>query len=229
MELGGGLAPTVLRPVDAGGNQSNSARIDNMNDAAKAPGQSLATTSCGKSRRKLLEMIKHRPEQPFSQRSVALFIGVGEIVATRRRRSAQGRKRAAVQPQCVTDVVQTDGMSQLCKEHTHYVTPRAEGSCHGIHAGLARKFRNQMWRNEFAKLSQNSELGCGWFGVSFFHLCRVTKLKSHANHFFSCLNRNSYGMAVHPKCGLEAPESQHRAHRTSYPAVILFDDIVSRY
>jgi len=36
-------------------------------------------------------------------------------------------------------------------------------------------------------------------------------------------------MAVHPTCGLEAPESQHRAHRTSYPAVILFDDIVSRY
>jgi hypothetical protein len=50
--------------------------------------------------------------------------------------------------------------------------------------------------NQIAKLSQNSELGCGWFGLSFFHLCRVTKLKSHANHFFLCFNRNSYGMAV---------------------------------
>src|SRR4029077_13195405 len=53
-----------------------------------------------------------------------------------------------------------------------------------------------MRRNQIAKLSQNSELGCGWFGLSFFHLCRVTKLKSHANHFFLCFNRNSYGMAV---------------------------------
>ena len=105
-------------------------------------------------------------------------------------------KAAAVHPQCVTDVVQTDGVNQLPKEHTHYVTPRTEGARHGIHAGLARKFRNQMRWNQIAKLAQNSELGCGWFGVSFYHLCRVTKLKSHANHFFLCFNRNSYGMAV---------------------------------
>src|SRR6202011_3686793 len=87
-------------------------------------------------------------------------------------------------------------MSQLRKEHTHHVTPHTEGSRHGIHAGLARKFWNQMRRNQIAKLSQNSELGCGWFGLSFYHLCRVTKSKSHANHFFLCFNRNSYGMTV---------------------------------
>src|SRR5262249_204885 len=28
--------------------------------------------------------------------------------------------------------------------------------------------------------------GCGWFGVCFFHLCRVTELKNHSNHFFFC-------------------------------------------
>jgi hypothetical protein len=54
-------------------------------------------------------MIKHRPEQPFSQPSVAALIGMGKIVAAGSR-SAQGRKRAAVQSQRVTDVVQTDGM-----------------------------------------------------------------------------------------------------------------------
>src|SRR6516165_4934181 len=75
-------------------------------------------------------------------------------------------------------------MSQLRKEHTHYVAPRTEGSRHGIHAGLACKFRNKMRRNQIAKLSENAELGSGWFGRSFYHLCRVTKLKSHANHFF---------------------------------------------
>jgi len=53
-----------------------------------------------------------------------------------------------------------------------------------------------MRRNQIAKLSQNSELARGWFGVSFFHLCRVTELKSHANHFFLWFNQDSYGMAV---------------------------------
>jgi hypothetical protein len=167
-----------------------------MNDAPKTPGQSFTTASYGKSRRKLLQVIKHRPEQSFGQSSVAALIGVGKIVTTRSACPAQGRKRAAVKPQRVTDVVQTDGMSQLRKEHTHYVTPRAEGSCHGIHAGLSRKFRNQMRWNQIAKLSQNSEFGGGWFGISFFHLCRVTELKSHSNHFFLCLNQNSYGMAL---------------------------------
>jgi ribosomal protein S25 len=93
---------------------------------------------------------------------------MGKIVATRSSGSAQGRKRAAVQSQRVTNVVQTDGMSQLRKEHADYVTPYTEGSRHGIHAGLARKLWNQMRRNQIAKLSQNSELGCGWFVFLFF-------------------------------------------------------------
>jgi hypothetical protein len=60
-------------------------------------------------------------------------------------------------------------------------------------AGLACKFIDQMWRNEIAKLSQYTEFGCGWFGVSFYHLCRVAELKSHANHFFSDLTKKSVG------------------------------------
>jgi hypothetical protein len=75
-------------------------------------------------------------------------------------------------------------MSQLHKEDAHYVAPRTEGSRHGIYASLACEFRNKMRRNQIAKLSENAELGCGWFGRSFYHLCRVTKLRSHANHFF---------------------------------------------
>ncbi len=50
--------------------------------------------------------------------------------------------------------------------------------------------------NQIAKLPENSELGCGWFGISFHHLCRVTELKNHSNHFSLCFNRNFYGMAV---------------------------------
>ena len=53
-----------------------------------------------------------------------------------------------------------------------------------------------MRRNQIAKLPQYAEFGCGWFGLSFYHLCRVAELKSHANHFFFCSSQNSYGMAV---------------------------------
>jgi hypothetical protein len=50
--------------------------------------------------------------------------------------------------------------------------------------------------NQLAKLTEHTEFACGWFGISFFHLRRVTELKSHANHFFSCSNPDSYGMAL---------------------------------
>ncbi len=46
------------------------------------------------------------------------------------------------------------------------------------------------------QLSEYTEFGCGWFGVLYHQLCRVAELKSHANHFFSCVNQNSYGMAL---------------------------------
>jgi hypothetical protein len=55
-----------------------------------------------------------------------------------------------------------------------------------------------MRRNQIAKLPQDTQFGCGWFGVSFYHLCRVAELKTHANHFFLCFSQNSYGMAVIP-------------------------------
>jgi len=87
-------------------------------------------------------------------------------------------------------------IGQLCKEHAHNVTPWTEGSRHGMHAGFARKFTDQMRRNQIAKLSEYTEFGCGWFGVLYHQLCRVAELKSHANHFFSCVNQNSYGMAL---------------------------------
>jgi hypothetical protein len=87
-----------------------------MNDAAKTPGQSLATTSCGKSRRKLLEILKHRPApalQPAQRRTV-YWRGkdCGRLGGVAPRKAESG-------PLCVTDVVQTDGMSELRKEPLH--------------------------------------------------------------------------------------------------------------
>src|SRR5271165_6219402 len=100
--------------------------------------------------------------------------------------TAQNSPSASAASQRVTDVVQADGVGQLREEHADHMTPCTEGSRHGIHAGLARKLTDKMGRNEIAKLPQNSELRSGWFGVSFYHLCRVTELKNHSNHFFFC-------------------------------------------
>ena len=64
-----------------------------------------------------------------------------------------------------------------------------------------------MRRNQLAKLTKHTELAYGWFGISFFHLRRVTELKSHANHFFLCFNQDSYGMAVKREVHCESPIS----------------------
>ena len=50
-----------------------------------------------------------------------------------------------------------------------------------------------MRRNQIAKLSEYTEFRCGWFGVLFYHLCRVAELKSHANHFFRALTETPVG------------------------------------
>src|SRR5689334_683012 len=195
MELGGGFEPAMLGPIDAGGDQCDGARIHHVNDAPETMRQTFTSASSAKAGRKGLEVLEHRPEQPFGQRRVAVFIGVGKVVAARRGCPAQSRKRPTVQPQGITDIVEADGVGQLRKEHADHVTPRTEGSRTGIHPGLARQFRHQMRGNEIAKLSQNRELRRGWFGVSFFHLCRVAELKSQANLFLPS-NSSDCGMAV---------------------------------
>src|SRR5947209_20408803 len=90
--------------------------------------QPFTSASSAKAGRKGLEVLEHRPEQPFGQRRVAMFIGVGKGVATRRGCPAQGRKRPAVQPQRVTDIVEANRMGQLRKEHADHVTPGTKGS-----------------------------------------------------------------------------------------------------
>ena len=105
MKLGSSFAPAVLRPVDAGGYQRNRARVHHMNNAPETTSQPFTSTSCAKSGRKLLQVLENGSEQPFSQRGVAALIGVRKIVAAWSSRHAQGRKRAAVKPQCVTDIV----------------------------------------------------------------------------------------------------------------------------
>src|SRR5690348_8569921 len=64
----------------------------------------------------------------LSQRRVAVFIGVGKVVAAGRPCPAQSRKRPTVQPQGITDIIEAEGVGQLRKEHADHVTPGTEGS-----------------------------------------------------------------------------------------------------
>ena len=77
--------------------------------------QPFPSTPSAKAGRKGLEVLKHRPEQPFGQCGIAMFIGVGKGVAARRACPAQGRKRTAVKPQGVTDIVKTNGMGLVAQ------------------------------------------------------------------------------------------------------------------
>jgi len=54
--------------------------------------------------------------------------------------------------------------------------------------GIARKFRNPMRRNQIAKLSENTEFGCGWFGISFFSPLLSGRAKEPFQPLFFCFN-----------------------------------------
>ena len=62
----------------------------------------------------------------------------------------------------VADVVEADGMGELGIKQGHDVTPRAEGSGLLVDAMLAGDFRNEVLRNELAKLTQYDGIALGW-------------------------------------------------------------------
>jgi hypothetical protein len=90
-----------------------------MNDAPKTPGDSLASVATGKAGLEGLQMTQNRPENPFRKAGVTFLVGVGEIIATGRRRTAQRYQQPVVKPQAVADVVESDGMGELGVDQTH--------------------------------------------------------------------------------------------------------------
>ena len=118
-------------------------------------------------------MAEHRPENLFRKTSVALLVGMGEIVSARRARPTQGYQQPAVQPQPVADVVETDGMGELGVDQAHQMAPRAKGAHLLVHSGLPRQLRHQRRWNQIANLPQHGKLTAAWKGCCFFHPCRV--------------------------------------------------------
>jgi len=166
--LGCRLAPPVLGPVHAFGDQFNGCGIHNVDRPAKPVRHTSATPSASKFRRERLKMREHGPEKLLRQHRLALLARMGESVAARRGRSANCRERTAMKPQCVTHVIEADRVSQLRVEHRDHMAPRRKCPAGFIHPGLSGQLRHEMRRNEIAELSQNAELGCRWAGL-FFH------------------------------------------------------------
>src|SRR5688500_848818 len=118
---------------------------------------------------------------------------MGKCILARWRRSADRRKRTAVQRQAITQIVQTQRVGQLPIAQRHHVAPWRKGARSPINFGLPRQAPHQMGRNELAELPQHRKTAAGWFGLRFgFHTLSRDRFKpSKPTHFFP-----AYGTAV---------------------------------
>ena len=77
----------------------------------------------------MLEVGQRAPEHQLGELGVAHLVGVGKVVA-RGRGEAEGGDGPRLEPQPVADIVETECMGELDKEH------RAEMAEHRVSAGL---------------------------------------------------------------------------------------------
>jgi hypothetical protein len=94
-----------------------------------------------------------------------------------------------MQPQAVTDIVESDGVDQLRVEQRDHMTPRRIGSCLAFHSGLPGQLAHQERRNQVANLVQDAELTLAWAGgrlgsgMSIFHPLLVEPFRLWPKHF----------------------------------------------
>ena len=89
-----------------------------------------------------------------------------------------------MEPQAVTNIVETDGVNELGVKQRHHVTPMTEGAGEFSRAQIAGQLGDPMRRNEMAKLPQHGQLGTGWRTFGFcFHLDRLAENRTPANLF----------------------------------------------
>jgi len=197
--IGGGLAPPVLGPVHALGDQFDGGGILNVDRLAEAVCYGPPSTPSGKARGQCLNVPKYSSEKLLSQNSLALLARMEESVATRWGRAANCRERCTVKAQRITHVIESDKMGQLRGEYRDNMAPRGKRPAPFIHPCFARQLRHEMGRDEIAELAQNAELGRRWAGL-FSYPLPSGRFKcarpSFPPHFFS----RSYVTAAYKKC-----------------------------
>jgi len=155
--FGGGLAAAVLGPVHAGGHQLDRCGVDDVDGFAKAVERPLGALGTGKARGEVFEGLEHGPEELLGELGAAVFSGMGEAVSARRGGPADRRKRAAVNPQGVAHIVESDGVGELGIEHGHNMAPGREAAAELVDTGLPGQLGDKALRNEIAKLAQAAE------------------------------------------------------------------------
>ena len=148
------LAPPMSGPIQAGRDQRNRGRIDQVNRTLKLAGKSLARFAADKARRQIAQVLEDRPEELLRHLGRAYFVGVREIVARGRRGSPDARQRSRMQSERITDVVESNAMDELRVEQRDGMAPRTKGSGLLRHLGITRDLGDQELGNEVANLPQ---------------------------------------------------------------------------
>ena len=166
--FGGRLSPTMFSPIHAVGDQTDSGRIDDVDNAFETTGKPLEITT-RKPRRQRLQVLEHRPKQFSRHRGIAMLVGVGKPVATGSAGPPDTGQQPSVMSESVTDIIKPNSMSDLSIEQTNDMAPWTETASFLIDTLLAGQLGHQMSRNKIAKLSQNAHLAFGWICFLFFH------------------------------------------------------------
>ena len=139
------------------GDQFHNGRINGVNPDFETAQEPLAAFAPSKARLDVLKMSEHRPEECFDEVSRAYFVCVRKSVAR------GGQDLEAAQSRCfeskpVANVVETDGMGKLGKNHCSHVAQDAEGTCFCVHAGFLGCLIEKTSGDEVEKLLENDNV-----------------------------------------------------------------------
>jgi len=132
------------------------------------------------------------PEKFFSKLIGALTVGVRKIIAGWRGCPTNGRQRTGMKLQPIANFIESNATRQLSIHHGHGMTLGTEQMPLFLNFSLPTKSRNQMGRNQIAKLVQDGKVTSLGLSRFFFFIPVVWRGKTPQFKLFS----KNYGMAV---------------------------------
>jgi hypothetical protein len=192
--LGRGLAPAVLRPVQAGGHQADDRASTICTERRKrwpGPRPGWPRTKAGHCTPRCSSIRQNSCSARRWSRTLLAWL---KVFLAGRLGPAHGGQFRAPQPQCVADIVEAERVTDLGVEHRHHVAPRLEGAGLPVGPGGPSQLGHQMWRDELAELPQHANVTAARASrFCFFHHPALGRLKASARATFTL----SYGTAVH--------------------------------
>lgn len=161
VHFGSGLAAAVFGPVEAVGDQFHDGGIHCVNPDFETSQEPLAFFTCGKTRLNVLKVSENRPEERFDKVGGTNLVCVRKGVA-RRRGDVEPAQRGSFESKPVANVVETDGMRKLRKEHGRQVAQNAESAGLFLHPSFTSGLIEDTSWYEVEKLLENNNVGTGW-------------------------------------------------------------------